>query len=273
MANTLTTGFTLALLALSAGATVQAQSDGPKKPPRSSDITAIPAEAKGWLAVPRLLQGARSPDRAIAASATVRASRIAHELDLVAIETYEISRAERVSQRDAWLALASQSARWLDLRIAALDVAVAIERTLPEKRRLAAAAWLPLASDAEAGMQAAAVSQAPFSQALSERLRGLALEASEQLAVASAARFCRDAPESDVQNASPQLLQRIAELASMASLAIASRSDLVRCLVRDNTPSSRKAIRTILSQSPPSLRRQLVQLAPTSPPSPQPALP
>ncbi len=220
----------------------------------------------------QLSQGAASRDRRVAALASAKAMRVAHDLDRYAIETNEISEAERMHQRDAWIALASDTHRWIDLRVAALEIAVAIDQTMAPAKTLPPAGWKPFLIEDDPEMQLAAVELVPDSKFLAARLLQLiAVELSEELALTAAARHC-EAIASTPATLSPIQEARIAELATTSTYSIVARARLVGCLSQSETPASRRALRTLLSESPPSLRRQL-QKEGRSPSTVEPASP
>tara|TARA_R110002096_G_scaffold299503_5_gene494109 strand:- start:18355 stop:19191 length:837 start_codon:yes stop_codon:yes gene_type:complete len=227
-------------------------------------LRAVPPDSNGWVAMDALEAAAASPDRALAALAALRASQVVHAVDAFDLEEQEIARATLRSYRTAWLAIASNENRWVDIRVYALDVATRLQALLATFGETAPAPlWQPFLSSSDPEMRVAAITLVPESVDLSKALREFLIgEQPEEVALSAAQRLCGPLREelSDTPKLDAPALERLQALARATSLPIIARTQLAPCLLVDGSVQSRRTLAILLQKSPPALRRHLSNL-------------
>ncbi|MCP4447333.1 MAG: hypothetical protein GY811_18590 [Myxococcales bacterium] len=238
--------------------------------PRSSppvSLAAIEAIAQGeakWRDLEVLARGAAQPDRVLAGPAALTASELAHTLDAFDIDAKEIPRASLRTLEAQWLEIATNSERWVDIRIYALDVASRLDKLLRLHGGLPQASlWTAFLEDADPQMRAAALVFVPDADELVQVAIEMLLEdTSEEVSLAAGQRLCgplRIAP-TGLPSIDAKAVHQLQVLASNNRLPVVSRAHLAPCLLADASLPSRRALGLLLQKSPPALRRHLNEL-------------
>jgi hypothetical protein len=100
----------------------------PDRPARLAGIAAAPISADREGLLEPLAKLAADPDRRTAIPAAIAARQIARELAKRTDPPDDISTDDIVTWRTAWVALALDRDRWIELRVLALDIAAALQR-------------------------------------------------------------------------------------------------------------------------------------------------
>lgn len=234
-----------------------------ERPQRLSALEALGGAEDSWALLGLLASTAADPDRSLAIVAAQVAAEEAHQLDAFTIEAEEILTHDLVVWQLAWLTLAQQSDRWVDIRIYSLEVAATLgERISPAKRP--PIPWNEFFSDSDPEMRAAAIALAPHGDATA-RQAGVFVrfDTKDIVALTAAQRLCGPlgSPKTSSRTVTDnETLSRLRALSENKSLAIHARVDIANCLVTDPSDKSRRSISTLMQQSPPSIRKLLTGL-------------
>ena len=181
--------------ALAGPAVIEAALASPDRATRLAGIVAAPAtEDRAELLVP-LAKLAADPDRRVARPAAQAGRAIAREL--AALEpTDDLADADVLAMRDDFAAVALDQTRWIDVRVAAIETAAALDqaigRNLP--RLLGVPVTIALA-DPDPAFRSAAITALPVPVPASVRTALVTVvtsDASPRVALTAAATLCAD---------------------------------------------------------------------------------
>lgn len=206
----------------------------------------------------------RFVDRPVAAAAAQVATDIVRQLDAQRVVADDIALDEVDEPLRHWRAVAEADGLWADVRVQALDVVVALARLRGD-----AASGFDLSSmlrDPEPEVRRAALELAPAS-ALSADVRTTVVDVlvndpQPQVALAAAQALCSNASDASsvsARDATQRLpgepaLARIAELVLQDGLSPAGLLDAARCLARERSPRSARALRALSERGPREIR-------------------
>jgi hypothetical protein len=214
-----------------------------------------------WALLGMLADKGGDPDRSIAIVAARVAVEIAHDLDGFAIELNEIPNEDLLHWHRAWLKVARQARRWVDIRIYALESAETLRRVIPRSKQ-PVMPWQEFFADRDPEMRAAAIALAPRNKELEvDALALLTKDESPSVAISAAQWLCGPlGSKGPATTLDAAVATRLRELASNPHIAIAARADLANCLIAEASVESRRSVALLLQQSPPALRRALLAL-------------
>lgn len=222
-----------------------------------------------WALLGVLAQSATHPDRPIAILAAQLGAELSHEIDLQMISEQEIPSEYLRQWQGAWLEVATQPSRWIDIRIYALEVASTLTRLISDPARQPLD-WEQFFSDPDQEMRAAALELAPQSQDLVTRAADfLKTEEHPRVALSAGLRLCGPIGShrsSSLPTIDDTTQARLQALATNKSLAIEARIDLAPCLVANPSTASRDALSALQRQSTPYLRKLLLAVGKTPAP-------
>jgi hypothetical protein len=151
-------------------------------------ITAAPAVTDAPELLPSLARLAAGPDRRTAIPAAGAAVAIAHHLARAAVADDDLAAEDLATWRDAWSAIARSRDRWIEVRIAALDVATSLDAGAGPELGV-------FGVDPDAAMRAAAIAlvPAPVPPAARAALATIVIaDADDRVALDAAAALCGD---------------------------------------------------------------------------------
>lgn len=237
------------------------------RPERLAALRALRGARDSWALLGLLASTAADPDRSIAVIAAQVAAEEAHQLDAFTIENEEVLTSDLLHWQQAWLELATQDNRWVDIRIYSLEVGVTLGHRIAKARRQPIP-WELLFGDSDPEMRAAAIALAPQGTATTKQAHSFVKsDTQEVVALAAAQRMCGplgSATTPDPPTVDDITLRRLRALSLNQSLAIQARVDLANCLARDPSSESRRSMSALVQQSPPALRKALLRLTQTA---------
>ncbi len=230
-------------------------------PQRLSAIAAVVSVSRiqeGYEFLPFLAQAAARPDHSIAARAAEVAEALSSAISLVELEEQELGNHELSRWQMQWIAIASDSQRWMDIRVLSLETAAHLH-SLQSADKRTELDWEHFLADKNPTMRAALLSLLPQStQFAPEVVLLLQNDKSPTVAMRSAQWLC--GPLSGGRDPQPNLdeqsTSRILSLAENKGIDISRRADLLSCLMGSDK-ASKKAVRSILQQSPQALRKAI----------------
>jgi hypothetical protein len=225
-------------------------------------IAAAPAVADPLGLLPALAGVAGGRDRRTAVPAASAAGAIARTLARRAAPDPDddIPDDELAGWQAAWQALARRDDRWIELRVAALDVAAALAEV-----RHQPLVWTEVLADPDPALRRAALEllAPPLDPALRSAVAArIADDAEPRVAIAAAAALCSDLvsdpPGPTLAAIGPRGLARLrAALAEVALDDIGAIRDAARCLAADPDPASGSALAALRQRASGALRAAL----------------
>lgn len=244
---------------LAGPAVVEAALDQPDRATRLAAITASTATATEDRAelLDALSRSANGPDRRTAIPAARAARAIARGLATADLPD-DLAPDDLATWRDTWASIAGDPARWIEVRIAALDTAAALDRAIvsaggAHKDGVGVDLGATL-GDPDPAIRAAAVLDvpAPVPLALRAALATVVVkDTDDAVARAAAQALCFDltddaiAPEPVLDALGDPGLARLRSLATSPKTPRAALTDLAPCLEADQAPASAAALRAI----------------------------
>ncbi|MBL4633512.1 MAG: hypothetical protein JKY56_06560 [Kofleriaceae bacterium] len=211
---------------------------------------------EGYEFLPFLGQAAARPDHSIAARAAEIAEALSSAISLGELEEQELGNHELSLWQMQWSAIASDSQRWMDIRVLSLETAAHLH-TLQSADKRAELDWEEFLADKSPTMRSAALVLLPQSTQFTSLVVAL-LQSDKSTAVAMRSAQWLCGPLSGDRDPQPNLdeqsMGRVLGLAGNKRIDISRRTDLLACL-QGRDKASKKAVRSILQQSPPALRR------------------
>lgn len=251
---------------LAGPAVVETALAAPDRPTRLAGIAAAPAVEGRDELLEVLARSAAGPDRRTAIPAARAAQLIARELAAHG-QRDELSddhaRADLARWRDAWGDVARDRTRWIQLRVAALDVAASLDTIVvraaarePGHPAMTAGIGVPLDAaladpDPAFRRAAAAAAPVPLPAALRPPLAAaIASDADPQVALGAAQALCADLvadpPAPILAALGPAGLARLQKIITTTTdVPKGTLRDAARCLAADGSPASVKALRAI----------------------------
>ncbi len=229
-----------------------------------------------WSLLVPLARAASTPDRPIAAAASLSAAEIARGLTADVLAKRDAPDDLIAGALRAWQDIAGSAHRWADVRVHAL----AIAKTLSELAHQSAAKnrdsrphgydLAVFAADSDPEVRRAAfelLPRRPDGEALAIAAGAVASESDPRAALAAAQAICGGLAFGDP--AAPILaalgqegMSRLRELVSRpATLPPAALLDSARCLAADGNPGSMAALRALQSRSPRYVRQRVRSLS------------
>ena len=216
------------------------------RPTRLAAIAAAPIAADRIELLSPLARAATDPDRRIAIPAAHAAREIAIEFAQRDVPD-DLAAADLAQLRDAWAALAMDRARWITLRVLALDTAAAVDRLVSS----GIGADLPTAlADADPAFRRAAIALVPMPVPAAMRpalASTVAKDREPAIALAAAAVLCADLavdpPRPVLAALGSAGLVRLRSLVTIVDGARPAIRDAARCLAADKSPESAAALR------------------------------
>lgn len=230
-------------------------------------IAATPATRDAWVLLTPLAELAARPDRAVAASASAAAARIAGQLEPAALVADEVDRDELVARLEAWRRVAASTGRAAEVRISALEICTSLAAVTGEP---ATSCTLAAALDPDAEVRRAAFELMPSplpDEAREIAIRTLASEPVPVVALAAAQALCsgislrREAPALVVSRLGEDGLGRLHTLVTEPELPPAALLAAAHCLAADASPASKAALASLGSRGPAVIRDLVRRLA------------
>ena len=206
-----------------------------------------------------LARAAAGPDRRTAIPAARAAREIARSLAGAgtSVELADDLAPDDLAQwRDTWAAIATNHERWIEVRVAALDTAAALDRAIRAAggaHREGVGIDLGAAlGDPDPAVRAAAVMNvpAPVPTALRPSLAtAVVKDTDDRVALAAAQALCFDLadepPEPTLDALGEPGLARLRSLATATGTPRAALTELAYCLAADKSPASTDVLRVI----------------------------
>ena len=245
--------------ALAGPAIVEAALEAVDRPTRLAAIAAAPGTEDRAELLEGLARAASGPDRRSAVPAARAAREIARGLSGAGTSVElpdDLAPADLAQWRDTWAAIATNRERWIEVRVAALDTAAALDRAI----RAAGGAHregvgLDLGAtlgDPDPAIRAAAVMNVPAPVPVALRpavAAAVVKDTDDRVALAAAQALCFDLveepPEPTLDALGEPGLARLRSLATTKGTPRAALTDLAYCLAADTSPASTAVLRVI----------------------------
>jgi hypothetical protein len=240
-------------------------------PDRTEALTAVAvvaARRELW-ALPWLAALAGGPDRRRALAAVDAALQIVSVLDVESAAAADLDSGATGQWQDQWLALAQRRRRWIDVRVASLEVAARLgrgsaEAGAPNPLAPGGPAWAAMLADPDPAMRRAVldVTEAPLPAGpRAEVAKLVSSEADANVAASAAALVCAELaarrPPAVLTELGEAGVQRVRALASATTAATAADVELARCLRADGQRESQVALRSLLHVAKGQVQRAL----------------
>ena len=245
--------------ALAGPAIVEAALEAVDRPTRLAAIAAAPSTEDRAELLDGLARAASGPDRRSAVPAAHAAREIARGLAGAGTSVDlpdDLAPDDLARWRDTWAAIATNRERWIEIRVAALDTAAALDRAI----RTAGGAHregvgIDLGAtlgDPDPAVRAAVVMNvpAPVPSSLRPTLASAVVkDTDDRVALAAAQALCFDLadepPEPTLDALGEPGLARLRSLATTKGTPRAALVELAYCLAADKSPASTDVLRVI----------------------------